>query len=257
MRTKNIFIITLLFALNAIAQAQDTMYIYKSGVVVTQRAVSQIDSIVFYNGGTTPQAGTVTDIDGNIYHTVTIGTQTWMVENLRTTRYNDGTNIPNVTNATEWTNLTSPGVCTFNNTNNIDTINSYGRLYNWYTVNTGKLAPTGWHVPTDAEWTVLSDYLGGDDVSGGHLKECGTAHWRSPNTGADNSSGFTGLPGGYRVLDGTFVSFGYFGYWWSSSEFSTSHAWFKDVNNDYSSLNLNYYSKSSGMSIRCIRDNER
>jgi hypothetical protein len=109
----------------------------------------------------------VTDIDGNIYSTVTIGTQTWMKQDLKTTRYNDGAAIPLVTDNTAWAALTTPGYCLYNNTNNADSIRTFGALYNWYAVNTGKLAPTGWHVATDAEWTTLTTYLGGTTVAGG------------------------------------------------------------------------------------------
>ena len=118
-----------------------------------------IISTAFYLQVCNAQTGTVTDIDGNIYQTVTIGTQTWMVENLRTTKYNDNSAIPEITGAITWSNLTTPGMCTNNNTKNTDTINTYGRLYNWYAVNTGKLPPIGWHVPTDAEFTILENYL--------------------------------------------------------------------------------------------------
>ena len=140
-----------------------------------------------------PTPLTATDIDGNVYHTVTIGTQIWMVENLKTTRYNDGSPIPFVTDSSSWSNLTTPGYCWYNN----DTTNknTYGALYNWFAVNTGKLAPTGWHVPTDDEWTTLTTYLGGESIAGGKLKETGTTHWRTPNAGATNEIGFTASSG--------------------------------------------------------------
>ena len=138
----------------------------------------------------------VTDIDGNVYQTVTIGTQVWMVENLKTTRYIDGTAIPLDTNSSTWGGLTTPGYCWYNDSAIYG--NTYGALYNWYAVNTGKLAPAGWHVPTDSEWTVLTTYLGGETVAGGKLKDTGTTYWQSPNTGATNASGFLALPGGFR-----------------------------------------------------------
>jgi uncharacterized protein (TIGR02145 family) len=125
--------------------------------------------------------GTLTDQDGNVYKTVTIGTQTWMAENLRTTKYNDGTAIANVTENTVWDTLRTGAYCNYNNTTSIDTIATYGRLYNWHAVNTGKLAPIGWHVPTADEWTKLTDDLGSGYVAGGKLKETGTSHWNSPN----------------------------------------------------------------------------
>ncbi len=156
---------------------------------------------------------TVTDIDGNVYHTVTIGTQVWLVENLKTTRYNDGTSIPLVTDSAAWSNADTSAYCWYNN--DIANKNTYGALYNWFTVNTGKLAIAGWHIPTDAEWTTLTDYLGGESIAGGKLKETGTTHWRSPNAGATNESGFTALPGGHRDVNGTFSAMGDDGFWWS------------------------------------------
>jgi uncharacterized protein (TIGR02145 family) len=200
--------------------------------------------------------GTLTDQDGNVYKTVTIGTQTWMAENLRATTYNDGTSISNVTRATEWVNLTTGAYCNWNNTTNTDTIATYGRMYNWYAVNKGKLCPTGWHVPADAEWSTLTNYLGGENVAGGKLKETGTTHWLSPNTGATNETGFTALPGGYRYIEGTFYSVGNYGLWWSGSatEFDVTYAWERFI--DYSNSNVYRFddNKELGYSVRCVRD---
>jgi uncharacterized protein (TIGR02145 family) len=196
---------------------------------------------------------TVTDADGNVYHTVTIGTQTWTVENLKSTKYNDGTAIPNVTDSTAWNNLTTPGYCWYNNDATTNK-NIYGALYNWYAVNTGKLAPVGWHVPTDSEWRILSVYLGGDNVSGGALKESGTTHWYTPNAGATNSSGFSALPGGYRYYDGSFWGIGNFGYWWSATEDNASDAYGRDLLYSYSSLTRDYGSKSCGFSVRLVKN---
>ena len=197
---------------------------------------------------------TVTDIDGNVYNTVTIGTQVWMLENLKVTKLNDGTAIPLVTDGTAWANLTTPGFCWYDN-NEATYKNTYGALYNWYTVNTGKLCPTGWHVPTDAEWTTLTSYLGGESVAGGKLKEEGTTHWQSPNTGATNSSGLTALPGGYRSgSDGYFYNFGSNGYWWSSSAYSSSDAWRWRLYYNYSYVDRSNFSKRLGYSVRCLKD---
>lgn len=199
---------------------------------------------------------TVTDIDSNVYHTVTIGTQVWMVENLKTTKYNDGTAIPNVTDSTAWSGLSTPAYCWYNN-DSITNKTTYGALYNLYTVNTGKLCPTGWHVPTDAEWTTLTTYLGGESVAGGKLKETGTTHWLSPNTGAINESDFTALPGGYRYYSGIFNYVGKYGYWWSSTEdeSNNSWAWDRDMVFNYNVVfrDINY--KNNGFSVRCLRDN--
>jgi uncharacterized protein (TIGR02145 family) len=124
-----------------------------------------------------------------------------MKQDLKTTRLNDGTVIPMVTDRAAWTALTTPGYCLYNNTNNADSIRTFGALYNWYAVNTGKLAPKGWHVPSNAEWTTLTTYLGGDSVAGGKLKEAGLANWITPNVGATNETGFSALPGGLRYHD--------------------------------------------------------
>lgn len=201
------------------------------------------------------QTGTVTDTEGNVYNTITIGTQTWMAENLKGTRYNDGTAISNVTNNTTWAGLTTGAYC-WNNNDAATYKSTYGALYNWYTVNTGKLCPTGWHVPSDAEWTTLTTYLGGESVAGGKLKETGTAHWQSPNTDATNSSGFTALPGGDRNYDGTFAAIGGYGGWWgSSAEYDTYSAWGRYMGYKSSDVSRSGSSLRSGFSVRCIKDN--
>ena len=137
----------------------------------------------------------VNDVDGNTYNVVAIGTQVWMAENLKTTKYKNGTAIPLITDLTAWMSLTTPGYCWYDAT--------YGALYNFYTLSTGSLCPTGWHIPSDAEWTTLTDYLGGETVAGGKLKETGTAHWTTPNSGATNAFGFKGLPGVYVITKAT------------------------------------------------------
>jgi len=199
------------------------------------------------------EKGTVTDIDGNVYKTVKIGDQWWMAENLRTTKYNDGISIPNVTNVTSWAALTTGAYCWYDN--DISYKNPYGALYNWYAVNTRKLAPIGWHVASDAEWTTLTDYLGGESVAGGKLKESGYIHWLSPNIGATNESGFSALPAGRRSNQGSFVDIGSSGKWWSSTESSTSSAVTRNMYNNYGDvLRSDYlYFKGSGFSVRCIK----
>ena len=176
-----------------------------------------------------------------------------MKENLKVTHYNDGTAIPLVTDGTAWDNLITPAYCNYNNTSNIDTINTYGRFYNWYTVNTNKLCPKGWHVPSDAEWTTLINYLGGDTVAGGKMKESGLTHWINPNVGANNSSSFTALPGGFRENCGTFNSIGINGSWWSTTE-HWGGAWYRSLNNTDISVVSDYMDKANGYSIRCIKD---
>jgi uncharacterized protein (TIGR02145 family) len=152
--------------------------------------------ILFCIGLTGLHAQTVKDFEGNVYKTITIGTQTWMADNLRTTKYRNGDAIPEVTDSSAWINLITGAYCNYNNTRNNDTIVSYGRFYNLYAVTDNRnICPTGWHVSTDAEWTTLTDYLGGASVAGDKLKEKGTTHWESPNAGATNEIGFTALPG--------------------------------------------------------------
>jgi uncharacterized protein (TIGR02145 family) len=180
------------------------------------------------------------------------------------TTYSDGTAIPQVTDPTTWAALTTGAWCYYNNVSANGT--TYGKLYNWYAVAgiwneasktdatlRKKLAPTGWHVPTDAEWTTLTTFLGGETVAGGKMKA--TTLWNSPNTVATNISGFTGLPGGYRVyFDGTFSNVGVYGYWWSSSEANTTSAWNRNLNAYSGYAYINYNDKSYGFSVRCLRD---
>lgn len=189
------------------------------------------------------------DNEGNKYRTIQIGTQTWLAENLRSTKYNDGSDIPFINDPTVWGDLSTPGYTWFNN----DSI-GYGAIYNWYTISTGILCPAGWHVPTDDEWTVLTDYLGGMDIAGGKMKETGTSHWVTPNTEATNESGFTALPAGYRSLTGAFHSIGSYGFWWTSTEWSSSGAWYRDVYFGYGSVDRSNSSKKSGATVRCLKD---
>ncbi|MFZ4725554.1 MAG: FISUMP domain-containing protein, partial [Paludibacter sp.] len=197
-------------------------------------------------------AGTVTDADGNVYQTVKIGSQIWMVENLKTTKYNDGTSIPYVTVDATWVSQTTPAYCWLSNSA-VNYKESYGALYNWYAVNTGKLAPAGWHVPTDADWTELTTYLGGEIDCAGQLKDKGTALWLTPNTGANNISGFTGRPGGSRSNDGLFYGVGGYGYWWTSTEGNAAGGWGRSLTYNTTTVGrLNYY-KGCGFSVRCIK----
>jgi uncharacterized protein (TIGR02145 family) len=209
------------------------------------------------NGANT---GTVTDIDGHIYQTVQIGTQTWMAENLRTTKYRNGDLIPNVTNATQWSLLTTGAWVHYNNDSQYE--NPYGKLYNWFTVaDPRNVCPTGWHVPTDAEWSTFINYLdptanGGNNTNnaGGKMKSIGTQYWQSPNGGATNESGFSGLPGGYRLYDGTFYLVGNYGSWWSSAEYDTASALTRFLYYSLGSVSRDHGYKEDGLSVRCLRD---
>lgn len=198
-------------------------------------------------------AGSVTDIDGNTYQTARIGNQEWMVENLRVTKYRDNSVIDQITTQSTWNGLSEGAWCYYNNksSNNIP----YGKLYNWYAVDDGRmLCPTGWHVPSESEWTTLIDYLGGDQIAGGRMKETGLVHWNSPNNAASNESGFKGIGGGIRDL-GAFRLLGFIGTLWSSTEAAgPSDAIFYQLHSSTASLDRTSFLKNLGISVRCIRD---
>ncbi len=212
---------------------------------------------------------TVTDIDGNVYNTIKIGDQWWMVENLKVTHYKDGTPIPKVTGGSEWASLTSGAQCIYSN-DSTSNLSTYGRLYNWYAVDDSRnIAPEGWHVPTDEEWKELEMYLGmsqseADDTGwrgtdeGDKLKEAGHVHWNEDEYGdinGTNESGFTALPGGYRsCYYGNYSSIGYGAYFWSSSEGNSSSAWSRRLGYLNSGMSRNYDYKAYGFSVRCVRD---
>lgn len=192
----------------------------------------------------------ITDIDGNVYHTVKIGNQVWTVENLKTVHYRNGDPIPNVTDYSLWLDLTAGAYCEYgNNGANVD---AYGRLYNWYVVNDSrKIAPEGWRVPTQQDWQTLIDFLGNDNP-GGELKETGTSHWVSPNTGATDEWGFKALPGGKRT--NTFDQMGEYFYAWTSQETSTTQAVYARIYKGAGSVVLPNFVKENGYSIRLIKE---
>ena len=205
----------------------------------------------------------VTDIDGNTYLVVTICEQTWTKTNLNVSKYRNGDVIPQVTDLTQWAALTTGAWCYYANTSSNGT--TYGKLYNWYAVNDSRgLAPIGYHIPSSAEWTTLVNCLGGTSVAGGKMKEIGTSHWNSPNTGATNISGFTGLPGGSRYsvyTAGTGYEFiGYEGDLWSASESSSTEAWVcnlrysNSISGTGSGIGPGGRTKKAGFSVRCIKD---
>ena len=196
---------------------------------------------------------TVVDYDGNIYHVVTIHSQDWLVENLKVTHYRNGDPISPVSGNAQWEDRTTGAYCDYDNLPANGT--TYGRLYNWYAVNDSrKIAPTGWHVASDDEWTVLTNYLGGEDIAGGKLKEKGTTHWKSPNSGATNETGFTALPGGGRTFDGTFDYIIWGGQFWTSTSLNVDDAWIRYL--DYNTTDVYRWvdGKTYGRSVRCVRD---
>jgi len=204
---------------------------------------------------TTPlyaSTGVLTDVDGNTYKTVVIGGKTWMSENLKTTKYSDGSAIQLVTDSKIWNSLKTAAYCWYNN--DITNKNIYGALYNWNTVETGKLCPSGWRVPNDSEWLSLTILYGGQYAAGGKLKESGNTHWETPNTGATNESGFNALPGGFRVNDNRiFDGIKQTGCWWTSSG-GGDYALSQYLNYDGASSNVFDGLSVNGESVRCIKD---
>jgi uncharacterized protein (TIGR02145 family) len=203
--------------------------------------------------------GSIEDQDGNTYKTVTIGTQIWMAENLKTTKYRNGELIPNVNDTTQWRKLSTGAYCYYENDTRY--INAYGFLYNWFALKDRRnLAPAGWHVATDSDWTILTDYLGGENAAIGKLKENGTTHW-SDNSETTNESGFTALPGGFRGnLSFAGAKMGYHDWyngiwaiWWSPEDSTLAYDWERLI--WFGRVERLYSHKSNGASVRCVKDN--
>lgn len=196
--------------------------------------------------------GITIDREGNKYKTVVIGNKTWMAENLRVTKFNDGTAIAEIKEKSAWNVMTAPGYCWYNN----DTSNkkTYGALYNAYTINTNKLCPAGWHVSTDADWTELVDLLGGKDAAGAKLKESGNTHWSDPGSGATNESGFTALPGGTRYANGIFFTQKEIGYWWTFTGKTVLNGWYRSMYYSNNIVDKNFHDSTDGFSVRCVKD---
>ncbi len=198
--------------------------------------------------------GFVSDASGNSYKTVKIGDQVWMAENLKTDRFANGDLIANVQSAEEWEYISSSAWCNYEDL--IQNEEVYGKLYNWYAVaDSRNVCPVGWHVPTDSEWSVLTDYLGGEEVAGGKMKTSGIQYWEDPNTNSTNESGLSCLPGGYRDTSGGFFSSGFFGYWWSSTESNNFKALLRFLHYSNGLVYPYYFSKHYGFSVRCLWDN--
>jgi len=195
----------------------------------------------------------VRDQDGNRYHVISIGKQVWFAENLKTTHYRNGDPIPDILDVNTWRNLTNGAFCNYDN----DPSNAavYGRLYNWYAVTDNRnICPAGWHVPTDADWYQLINYLGGESVAGGKLKESAPGHWLIPNTGATNVSGFTALPGGYRSSKGTYHILDTYTFYWTSTSYSDNVAWSWFLQNNSEGATRIENLKTFGFSVRCVKD---
>lgn len=199
---------------------------------------------------TDPNLANVKDADNNEYTVTKIGDQYWMKENLKTTKHNDGTAIPEVTADNAWFALSTPGHCWYDNNKAANL--KLGALYNWHAVNSNKLCPTGWKVPTDADWNKLFTSLGGLEVAGGKMKETGTANWKAPNTGATNSSGFTAVPSGFR-MEGYFQNKGDFSNMWSSSELDATTANYINLGFQIENVFIEFSNKTRGFSVRCLK----
>ena len=226
---------------------------------------------------TTDYCRTVTDYDGNSYQTIQIGEQIWMAQNLKVTHYADGSAIPLVEAKSTWASMdkADKGYCWYDN--NISIGNNYGALYNWAAAMNGAassvsnpspiqgVCPTGWHLPSHEEWKQLEIYLGMSQTEadntgwrgtdeGGKMKDTGTDYWNSPNTGATNSSGFTAMPVGYRLIEGDYLNLGIYAIYWSCTEGNDTHAWYRHLINDKAKSGTNFYDKRAGLAVRCVRD---
>ena len=231
----------------------DSMYVMKSGKIVGYYKVSEVDSIIFYKPIMLNEP--ITDIEGNVYNTVTIGAQVWMKENLKTSKYNNGDNI--LTTPTGNTDIsgeinTKYQWVYFSNSYYLE---NYGRLYTWYAATDNRnICPSGWHLPTDAEWTTLSKFLGGDSVAANKLKETGTDHWKLTNTDVTNETEFSAGPGGNRSTTGEHQNAGDYGFWWTSSESSSVDAWCRYMYSDSKIVGRGENYKMNAFSVRCVKD---
>jgi len=219
---------------------------------------------IFFNRSVDTCHSSVTDVDGNVYGTITIGTQVWMAENLKVTHYRNSEAIPDVTDPTAWANLSTGASCAYDNDAGL--VATYGRLYNWHAVaDSRNIAPLGWHVATDADWKLLEIFLGMSQtqadstgwrgtVEGGKLKETETTHWVSPNVAATNETEFSGLPGGYRYEGGAYDGIGLHGVFWTSSEISSGFAWTRGLGHVYSGIHRFDGLKVDGFSVRCVKN---
>ncbi len=255
------------------SRAQDTLLIYKAGGSIIKKAVLDIDSMIFYAVAIPVDTNVVTDIEGNRYKTIVLGAQTWMAENLRTTKFNDGTPIPLVTSGSDWYQLRTPAYCYWDN-DSVHYHNVFGPLYNWYAVDTGKLCPAGWHIPTDGEWTVMQDFLIANGynfdgaTTGNNISKAlaDTILWTASavegaigNTDFPefrNKSGFSALPGGYRNEGGNFIRALVRGYWWTSTQYSEDpeSSWYRELRYDTTYVFVNIAKQWMGFSVRCIKD---
>jgi len=236
-----------------------------AGVTILELFNANIGVGTMEQNGVTEQAlidagliGTLTDIEGNEYKWVKIGTQVWMAENLKTTKYNDNTDIPLVTVNTTWASSNTSAYCWYNNDEAVNK-DTYGALYNWWVVNTEingnkNVCPAGWHVPTAAEWTTLTDFLGGNNVAGGKLKEIGLDHWFYSGGYVTNESAFTALPGGFRYSSGQFFDIRFYGYWWEAQTTTNINPYFWLMQTSSPGIYRQINNPTNGRSVRCLKN---
>ena len=263
MKTINIFLF--LFFCSSYLYSQDTLYIYRIGSVVLKQSVSEIDSITFYKQYNV--SGTVKDIDGNTYQTTVIGSQTWMTENLKTSKYRNGDTIPQITDNSIWFNSSGGRYCNY--ANQAINYQLYGHLYNWYAIaDSRNIAPVGWHIPSDLEWQILTNYLiisgfgnngSGDDIAKSLAAQSGWTTTTTPGAvgnqlNSNNRTRFSGLPGGGRLTNGTFSGVGNFGIFWSSTENVTTDAWVRYLSYGGDMVGRANYLKYFGLSVRCVKN---
>jgi uncharacterized protein (TIGR02145 family) len=216
-------------------------------------AVILIIALMGCGKSTSNGPATVSDADGNVYKTVTIGTQTWMAENLRVRHYRNGDAIPNITQDSVWSNLSTGACCDYDN--NAGNSSTYGCFYNWHAAaDSRNICPAGWHMPSDSEWTVLSTYLGGVNTAGGSMKSTTMGNWMSPNMGASNSCGFSALPGGNRNFHGAYSYMGSYAIWWAATAYDPTYAYYRSLRWDNAQVDRGYGYKTIGYSVRCVKD---
>lgn len=230
---------------------QTKMMIHKKDKTVISVTLTEIDKIVYSDPEQELKANTITDIDGNVYKTIMIGKQLWTAEDLRTTRFTDGTVIPQIEDSEKWMKIgEQPAMSWYENKKD----GKYGALYNGYAVERGYLCPKGWHVPTMADWDILINESGGMGIAGSKLKESGTSHWNAPNFGSLNEKGFSAYGTGYRTSSGEFSFRNGTGIWWSSTEATYSNYSTIAMYYNYQSVIKGSFHKSQGNCVRCIKD---
>ena len=268
-------IITEIDSIRFDSNAEKMEMILKNGNQITH-TISDIINVTFSGGGIVSTPGTPVNYNDATYPTIVLGNgQEWMAENLRTSKYNDGSTIPLVTDDAQWaTNQdianSFPMMCWYDNDEATYTANKFGALYNWFAINPStngnkNICPAGWHVPSDADWNILIGYLdpshdpnaigaAQSTSAGGKMKSVGTKFWLSPNTDATNQTGFSGLPGGGRYGYGLFGDTGNYGFWWSSTERNNIESWGRYLNNSFGDVFRNFGAKRFGLSVRCLKD---